>query len=66
MYSEQERQRSALNDLEQYRRRKCIKVSGVPVTENEEAEEIIMTIAKEIGVQLERSDISACHRVKKS
>ena len=64
--SEQERQKSTLNDLEQYGRRECIEVSGVPVTENEDTKEIIMTIAKEIGVQLGRNDISACHRVKKS
>ena len=64
--ADQEKQKCALNELQQYGRRECIEVSGVPPTDNEDSEEIIMAIAKEIGVTLENNEISACHRVKKA
>ena len=63
---EQERQKGAVNDIEQYGRRECIEVSGVPPKDSENAEEIVIALAKAIGVDVQKEDISACHRVKKS
>ncbi len=50
--SDQERQRNTLNDLEQYGRRDCLEISGVPPDESENTEDITIAIAKEIGVDV--------------
>ena len=63
---DQERQKSALNDVEQYGHRECIKISGVPPRENENTEEIAIASGKESGVDVTKDDIAACHRVKTS
>ena len=62
---DKEKQKLALNDLEQYERRKCIDISGVPLQPNEDTEDIAITIGNEIGVEVGKKDITACHRLKK-
>jgi len=53
--ADQEKQTCALNELQQYGRRECIEVSGVPPTDNEDSEEIIMAIAKELVSPLKKT-----------
>lgn len=60
------KQGSELNNLQQYSRRECIEINGVPPTDDENTEEIVIHICKEIGVTVEKSDVVACHRVKTS
>lgn len=52
------------NELEQYSRRNCIRLFGVPEKKEEDAMETICTIAKEkLGVTLPKSAIDRAHRV---
>lgn len=53
------------NDLEQYGRRECIEVNGLPEQQNEKPEEIIIKIASEIGVHIKNDDMVACHRIQR-
>ena len=52
-----------LNDLEQYSRRLCLNVTGVPEKSNEDTNEIVMDLAKMAGVDVAPRDIDASHRV---
>ena len=52
-----------LNDLQQYGRRECIELVGIPKMENENTEEVAIKVFNEIGVKINQSDITACHRV---
>ena len=63
---DQEKQKLAVNDLEQYGRRECVEISGVPPQDGEKVEDIVIAIGKEIGVEVGKHEISACHRVKKA
>eukprot|EP00794_Sanderia_malayensis_P003931 gene3931-biopygen2429 len=60
------KQSKELNDLEQYGRRECIELSGVPLPEGENAEEMALKIFKKIGVELEGKDVVVCHRLRKA
>ena len=49
----------------QYRRLENLEISGIPSKSNDsELEDIVIAIANEIEVEVESSDISACHRLK--
>ena len=63
---DQEKQKYALNDLEQFGRRECVEISGVPPQDGEDVEAITIAIGKEIGVDVGKNDITACHRIKKA
>ena len=50
------------NDAEQYSRRNCIRVFGVPETTGEQTDDVIMSIAKEkLGVELQPKDLDRSH-----
>lgn len=56
----------AHNDLEQYGRRECIEISGIPAPGPGQCENInavVGEVGKLIGVQLKQEDISVCHRL---
>ena len=55
--------RFQVDKLEQYTRRENIKLYGIPEEEKEDTSELVLNVAKEIGVQLQREDISVSHRV---
>lgn len=49
----------------QYTRLENVEVAGIPATIQTDAlEETVISVAKEIGVELAPSDVSACHRLK--
>ena len=52
--------------LEQYTRRNSVRISGYPEQANENIDEIVLTIAGVIDVQLLPSDIDRSHRVGKT
>ena len=54
-----------VDDLEMYSRRSCIRVAGVPETE-EDTTQVVLDIAKAVDVPLEKSDVVVSHRVGKT
>ena len=55
--------KAQLNCLEQYSRRLCLDVSGIPETANEDTDRLIMDTAKLAGVEIAKEDIDRSHRV---
>ena len=54
-----------VDDLEMYSWRSCIRVAGVPETE-EDTTQVVLDIAKTVDVPLEKSDVVVSHRVGKT
>ena len=55
--------KAQLNCLEQYSRRLCLDVSGIPETANEDTDRLIMDTARLAGVEIAKEDIDRSHRV---
>ena len=51
------------DNLEQYGRRECLEVRGIPQVPGEDTNGIIINMASKVGVDLEREDISISHRL---
>ena len=53
-----------LNDLEQYTRRDCLEIRGIPIqTDREDTDEIVKKVGEMVGVSIESKDISTSHRL---
>ena len=52
-----------INELEQYSRRCCLDISGVPERQDEDTTELLVELSKVVGVQMEKADIDVSHRV---
>lgn len=52
-----------LDDLEQYSRRNCLRISGIAERKDENTDNIIVKLAKDLGSDLSISDIDRSHRV---
>ena len=52
-----------VDDLEQYGRRMCIRISGIPEMQNENVNNLVMKVAGDIGANVTRHDIDRAHRV---
>lgn len=52
-----------INDLEQYSRRECLEIRGIPVTQDESTDEIVGKVGEIIGVDIDADDISISHRL---
>lgn len=52
-----------VDELQQYSRRDCIEINGIPKLEGENANQIVIEISSLIGVQLSQEDISIAHRL---
>ena len=63
---DKEKQKLALNDLEEYGGRECIEISGVPLQRNDDTEDIAITIGNETGVEVGKKDnsLSQIEKVK--
>ncbi|CAB4015664.1 partial, partial [Paramuricea clavata] len=46
------------NDLEQYTRRECVEVQGIPQSKDENTDEIILKVGDLMGLKLDKKDIS--------
>ena len=55
--------KAKLNDLEQYSRRLCLSITGVPENPNEDTNQMVMDLAKMAGVDVAPRDIDVSHRV---
>ena len=53
-----------LSNLEQYSRRECKEINGIPRTHEELTDEIVVALAKQVGVHITTTDISVSHRLK--
>ena len=51
------------NNLEQYSRRECLEINGVPEKPNENTDDIVIAVAKKVGLAISSKDISVSHRV---
>lgn len=54
---------SKLDDLEQHSRKSCIRISGVPQSQDEDTTELVCQVAKKLNVELTPNDISVSHRL---
>lgn len=52
-----------LDRMEQYTRRDNIRIKGVDYSTNENTNDIVINLAKDIGVELSSNDISTSHRL---
>lgn len=52
-----------VNELEQYSRKQCINVKGVPESQGENVAQLVLQIAGAAGVELSPSDVDVAHRV---
>ena len=55
--------KAQINSLEQYSRRLCLDVAGIPETANEDTDRLVIDTAKLAGVELVKDDIDRSHRV---
>ncbi|XP_071086617.1 uncharacterized protein [Haliotis cracherodii] len=53
------------DDLEQYSRRNSIRISGVEETRDENVEDVVMDVLKDVHPSINVSNIDRCHRVGK-
>ena len=52
-----------IDNFEQYSRRECIEVSGIPVTTDEDTSDLVVELGSIIGLNIKREDISVSHRL---
>ena len=58
--------KKSLNELEQYTRRDCTEIRGIPLLEEpseEDTNDMVIQLSEKIGVPMERNDISISHRI---
>ena len=53
----------SLDEQEQYQRRDCVEIKGIPTTEDENTSDLVVQVADLLDVELEESDISISHRL---
>ena len=56
-------QKDALNDYEQYSRRECLEISGIPKKIKEDTNQIVIDIGEMLGIEITEDDLSVSHRV---
>lgn len=52
-----------VNNLEQYSRRDCLEMRGIPATDDEDTDELVKQVGKLMDVQIVDEDISTSHRL---
>ena len=57
--------KESLNNLEQYTRRECLEVSGIPELQDENTDELVIKVGSLMGVVINKEDISVSHRIPK-
>ena len=56
---------TCLNNLEQYSRRECVEISGMPEVKEENTDNIVIKVGSLIGLDITKDDISVSHRLPK-
>ena len=54
---------TAMDSADQYSRRDCLTISGIPVVENENTDALVMELARAIDVDLDIEQIDRTHRL---
>lgn len=54
-----------LDDAEQYSRRNCVEIQGVPEVPDENVLEVVKSVGKAIGMEVVDTMVDACHRLRK-
>ena len=52
-----------LNNSQQYSRRDCLEIKGIPIQRNEVTNEVVKSVGNLIGVEVKHEDISISHRL---
>ena len=52
-----------VNNLEQYSKRCCLEIQGIPYKDNENTEEVVVYLVKQIGINITGPEISVAHRL---
>ena len=56
----------AIDDMQQYLRRDCLEITGIPTVPDENTTGLVIELASAIGVNLDDKDISIAHRLPES
>lgn len=56
-------QKQVINDLEQYSRKNCLTISGLPERANESVSQTVIDLARVVGVDLLPTDLDVAHRL---
>ena len=62
MQNQTEQTSGKLNELEQYGRRDCLEIRGIPVQESEDTDTIVCSAGNLVDVNFKTEDISVSHR----
>jgi len=54
---------ASIDELEQYTRRECMEISGIPVEEDEDTTEIVQQVARLVDLDIRGNEISTSHRL---
>lgn len=54
-----------IDDMENYSRRNCMEIQGIPEEEEEKVEDIVKSVGKALSVKIDSGMIDACHRIGK-
>lgn len=54
---------TALDDIQQYLRRDCIEIIGIPKLSDDKPNQLVAELSTLIGVELDKADISTAHRL---
>ena len=57
---------SEMNDIEQYSRRECVELTGLPEEPGEDTTKLALKVGSLMGLDLDDTDISVSHRLPKS
>lgn len=66
LQKENEELKIKINDLEQYSRKNCLEIQGVPEGSGENVLSVVQAVGKSIGFELENHMVDACHRLRKN
>ena len=53
----------AIDEIQQYQRRDCLEITGIPTLPNDKPKNIVMELGATLGVLLNENDISTAHRL---
>ena len=56
----------AIDELEQYSRRDCLELRGIPSSRDENTDDIVIKVASLVNINIKKEDISVNHRIRNS
>ena len=55
---------SSLEEQEQYSRRQCLRIYGLPESRGENTDDLVISLAGKMGVTIDKQDIDRSHRIR--